>query len=173
MEFPATLQTIAEVSIAFAGFTGLIVAFRKNKGPLTGVQKYRLQILLSLAFGALFLSLLPEILANFELATETVWLASALSLALYSAIFVSWWLVASQRIKRVTPELFNRAAYVRMALGHFIVLIAIVVLTLMRAESQIVGMYVAALVWYLVHAAQQFTRMLFIQPKNESPEEKP
>jgi len=29
-------------------------------GPQTDIQKYRLQILLSLAFGAMFLSLLPE-----------------------------------------------------------------------------------------------------------------
>ncbi len=54
MQVPQSLQTIAEISIAFAGFSGLIVALRKNTGPLTEVEKYRLQILLTLAFGAMF-----------------------------------------------------------------------------------------------------------------------
>ena len=59
---PQSLQVIAEVSIAFAGFSGLIVALRKRGGPLTDIQKLRLGVLLGLAFGALFLALLPELL---------------------------------------------------------------------------------------------------------------
>jgi len=76
MSIPDSLQTIAEISIAFAGFTGLVVALRKNDGPLTTVQKYRLQILLSLAFGAMFLSLLPDLLNNFGVAPGRIWIAS-------------------------------------------------------------------------------------------------
>jgi hypothetical protein len=31
MTIPASLQTIAEISLAFAGFSGLVMALRKNK----------------------------------------------------------------------------------------------------------------------------------------------
>jgi hypothetical protein len=72
MLIPDSLQTIAEISIAFAGFTGLVVAMRKNEGPLTPVQKYRLQILLSLAFGAMFLSLLPDLLQDHAIKSVAV-----------------------------------------------------------------------------------------------------
>ena len=56
---PDSLQTIAEISIGLAGFSGLVVALRKGSGPLDDIQKYRLRILFSLSFGAMFLSL-PE-----------------------------------------------------------------------------------------------------------------
>jgi len=65
MEIPETLQTIALISVTFAGFSGVVVALRKDSGPLTSVHKYRLQTLLSLSFGALFLSLLPDLLLSF------------------------------------------------------------------------------------------------------------
>lgn len=60
MDISNPLPVIAEVSIALAGFSGLIVALRKNPGPLTPVQKYRLPVLLALSFGTLFLSFFPE-----------------------------------------------------------------------------------------------------------------
>ena len=167
MELPGMLQTIAEVSIAFAGFSGLIVAFRKNAGPLTDVQKYRLQVLLSLAFGAMFLSLLPELLTYFELPAATVWTASSLVLAVYSGIFLFWWLAASQKVKRTSPELFNWIAFSRMAIGHVAVLIAVLTMAIRPQASLVAGVYISALIWYLLHAAQQFRRMLFVQPRNQ------
>jgi hypothetical protein len=39
MIIPGSFQTVAEISIGFAGFSGLIVALRKDAGPLTDVQK--------------------------------------------------------------------------------------------------------------------------------------
>ncbi len=60
-----SLQTIAEISIGLAGFSGLVVALREGSGSLDDIQKYRLRILFSLSFGAMFLSLLPDTLMNF------------------------------------------------------------------------------------------------------------
>ena len=73
MEFHGSLQIIAEIGLGLAGFSGLIVALRKDVGPLTAVQKYRLQILLSLAFGAMFLSFLPKLLFSFGTDPQDVW----------------------------------------------------------------------------------------------------
>jgi len=52
LNIPESLQTIAEISIGLAGFSGFVVALRKDSGPLDDIQKYRLRILLSLSFGA-------------------------------------------------------------------------------------------------------------------------
>jgi len=165
MSIPDSLQTIAEISIAFAGFTGLVVALRKNDGPLTTVQKYRLQILLSLAFGAMFLSLLPDLLDNFGVAPGRIWIASNATLAAYSGIFLFWWLRSSRRMMRLHPLLFNWFAFTRMATGH--VLIILLQLTVIFAQIDGIGAasYISGMLWYLLHAAQQFSRMLFIQPE--------
>jgi len=66
MILPDAFQTVAEVAIGLAGFSGLLVAFRRSLGPLSSVQKYRMRILFALSFGALFLSLLPAIILHLE-----------------------------------------------------------------------------------------------------------
>ena len=171
MQIPQSLQTIAEISIAFAGFSGLIVAFRKDTGPLTEIEKYRLQILLALAFGAIFLSFLPELLQNLEMEAQKIWVYSSTALTLYSIAFFSWWIIASRRMMRVVPEIFDWFAFSRMAVGH----VAIVSLQVAVIFSWLVdygaAVYVIALIWYLMHAAQQFVRMLFVQPTITTPQD--
>lgn len=168
MQLPESLYTIAEISIALAGFSGLVVALRKNRGPLSSVEKYRLQILLILALGALFLSFLPELLAGFSVDPALLWPFASTLVAMYSVVFVIWWLIASRRIARVAPEIFSRLAFARMVVGH-----AIVVLLLLAVASTVVresagAIYVLAMIWYLVHAAQQFIRMLFVVQTSDS-----
>ena len=164
MQIPESLQTIAEISIAFAGFSGLIVALRKKIGPLTELEKYRLQILLTLAFGAMFLSFLPEVLQSLELGERYTWMYAGSALCVYSIVFLVWWIRASRRFARAFPEVFHWGAFSRMAVGH----VSVILLQLSTISSLIEDMgatvYVVGLIWYLVHAAQQFARMLFVQP---------
>ena len=168
MEIPQSLQVIAEISIAFAGFSGLIVAFRKNAGPLTNVQKYRLQVLLSLAFGAMFLSLVPELLYYIGIPPSSLLALASIVLSIYSIVFLIWWIIASRRIMTSVPEIFNWFAFSRMAAGHIIVVILQLAVIFSLLEESSRGAYIAALIWYLIHAAQQFTRMLFVHPKQIS-----
>lgn len=166
MIIPDLFQTIAEISIAFAGFTGLIFAFRKNAGPLNAVQKYRLLVLLSLAFGAMFLSLVPEVLTNLGVSRDAVWQWSCAAMSIYSISFLAWWLLASRRIVEQVPEIFHWSAFIRMAVGHVINLFLQISVVLQINLAEGGGILSIGLVWYLLHAAQQFVRMLFIQPKS-------
>ena len=135
MDIPDSLQTIAEISIAFAGFTGL------------------------------FLSLLPDLLGNYGIPAEFIWLSASAALSVYSVVFLSWWIKSSRRIMQSHPTLFNWPAFSRMAAGH--VLVVLLQLTVVFSLIRDIGAaaYISALIWYLLHAAQQFARMLFIQPK--------
>lgn len=164
---PQSLHVIAEISIAFAGFSGLIVAFRRNVGPLTEVQKFRLRILLSLAFGALFLALLPELLQFLGVTANNVWRFASTAALLYSVIFIAFWFLASRRIAKFAPEIFDEWAFRRMALGHGIVALLLVGVITSLVRDKAAGIYLATLIWYLVHAAQQFARMLFIRSRGD------
>jgi len=166
MEFPGSLQTIAEIGIGLAGFSGLIVALRKSSGPLTVVQKYRLQILLSLTFGAMFLSFLPELLFSFGIDPSNVWRFSSVCLLTYSVLFLTWMIRVSLHINSANPELINWFAFSRMTGGHIVVIVVQLSSVFSIFELADDAAYVVALIWYLVHSAQQFTRMLFVQPKN-------
>ncbi|MDX1515585.1 MAG: hypothetical protein R3288_02035 [Woeseiaceae bacterium] len=138
------------------------MAFRRNRGPLTNVEKYRLQVLLTLAFGAMFLAFLPELLQLFGFGSD--WRRACAGIGIYSIAFVTWWIAASRAIVRVVPEIFDWMAFGRMAAGHVAVvaLQACVVFGVIIDSSA--GVYLLGLIWYLVHAAQQFARMLFVQP---------
>jgi hypothetical protein len=169
MEIPQSLQTIAEISIAFAGFSGLVVALRKTPGPLTNVQKYRLRVLLALAFGAMFLSMLPELLQNGGTPPQKLWIYSNAAAMIFSAVFLGWWLVASRRMMRLVPEIFDWLAVSRMAAGHLAIIILLLATVVSVIYEHASAAYIAALIWYLMHAAQQFSRMLFIQPRDDEP----
>ena len=164
MDIPDSLQTIAEIGIAFAGFSGLIVALRKNTGPLTAVDKYRLQILLALAFGAMFLSLLPETLQHFGTPVQIIWPLASTALSVYSIVFMFWWIAMSRRMMRSVPEIFNWFAFSRMIAGHVLVVLLQLAVIFSLLQEIGIGAYITALIWYLLHAAQQFARMLFVQP---------
>ena len=167
MEIPGFFQVIAEIGIAIAGFSGLIVSLRRETGPLRGVQKFRLQLLLLLSFGAMFLSLLPEVLVTLGVGAERLWFFSNWVVLGYSVFFISWWITASIRVNRIEPELFNWFAFARMSAGHLVV-----IFLLLFALGSLFGIsgiaaFSIALVWYLIHAAQQFIRMLFIRSRSD------
>lgn len=168
MDVSNTLPVIAEISIAFAGFSGLIVALRKNPGPLTPVQKYRLRVLLSLSFGTLFLSFFPELLRAFGKDEPFVWRFSSMAVMLYSLVFVAWWVVGSLRIARTAPEIFQWFVWSRMLVGHALI-VGVQLFVLLTGRQELVpAAFLAGLIWYLLHAAQQFCRMLFIHVASEA-----
>lgn len=165
MEPPPILTVIAEISIAFAGFSGLIIALRGGSGPLTEVEKFRLRVMLLLAFGALFLALLPELL--FYAGIEPLWRLASLVFAAYSVVAVGWWIIVSMRMKNPHPEIFHWSAFSRMIGGHviaFALQLGVVAGLIVDAAP---ATYLAGLIWYMVHAAQQFTRMLFVRLRDE------
>ena len=163
---PDSLQTIAEISIGLAGFSGLVVALRKDPGPLDDIQKYRLRILFSLSFGAMFLSLLPDTLVSFSVPDERIWFNSSATMFGYSLLFILWWLLSSRGVAKVAPEIFDWRAFFTMATGHTIVLLLQLAVMIGFLEGRAPGVFSLGLIWYLVHAAQQFVRMLFIQPRS-------
>lgn len=164
MEFPESLQVIAEVGIGLAGFSGLIVALRRSAGPLEEIHKFRLQVLLSLAFGAIFLSFLPELLFSFGVPANILWKISSTCLSFYSVLFLVWLISASRRLMVSHAEIFSRAVLSAIVAGHTIVVIVQLAFIFSILDVSDSAAYLLALFWYLLHSAHQFIRMLFVQP---------
>jgi hypothetical protein len=95
----ALLTTIAEISVAFAGFSGLIAIFSSTSGhgpQLAAFPQFWFMIEVSLA--TLFFSLLPLLLGEVGVPPRSVWAISSLALAPCLALY---WL----RVLRPHPEL--------------------------------------------------------------------
>jgi len=156
--------SIAELALAVAGFSGVITAFMKRPGKLSSVEAYRIGVLLGITFGAVFLALLPVVLEQFGLAAPRLWATASTVMAVCSTVALSVFLYSSRLIHRLAPEIFNRYMMGAMAAGH-VVNIALQILNAMWAsEDHSAGIYTVGLCWYLIHAAVQFSRMLFVQP---------
>jgi len=168
MEFPGYLQTIGEIGIGLVGFSGLILALRKSVGPLTEIHKYRLQILFSLSFGAIFLSFLPELLFTFGVSASTLWKLSSACLSLYSLLFLFWWISRTIGIKKSNPEIFTWAVFRTIASAHIIILVVQFAYIFSIVDIAGAAAFSLALIWYLLHSAHQFIRMLFVPPRGGS-----
>ena len=78
------LETIAEISVAFAGFAGIVGVFgRSALAPEVRVWRVRTMILTSLL--TLFGAMLPVLLGQFDASVSSVWRSSALALAFLTA----------------------------------------------------------------------------------------
>lgn len=74
MEEAETLRTIAEVAIAIAGFTGVVVVFgSRARGDWTRVEANRLWLLLAQALIPALLSFLPLLLYSGGLESRAIW----------------------------------------------------------------------------------------------------
>lgn len=163
---PGSLEIFAEVGIGLAGFSGLVMALRKDTGPLDDIQKFRIGLLFLLAFGATFLSFLPAILVNITVAGDRIWDVAATSMLLYSVILMWWWFRGSHRVSKRVPEIFNWYIFTAMSVGHATVIVLQLCVVFDILSGRASGIYMFGLAWYLVHAAQQFARMLFIHPRS-------
>lgn len=165
-----SLTTVAEIGIALAGFSGLVVVLRKNSGPLNEIEKFRMSVLLAAAFGAMFFALLPDVLQHLGFTDDTLWRMSSAFLVVFSIAFVIGWVLSSRRFFSVAREIFSVPAFSLMTLGHLINLILQLSATLGMWGDRSAGVYLLGLIWLLAHASQQFVRMLFIQPRTISNE---
>ncbi len=71
MQASDELLTIAELAIALAGFSGVVVAFA-HQGKLTAIDRTRFTLLLSLAMGAAVVSFAPSLLHLLGLTGEAI-----------------------------------------------------------------------------------------------------
>ena len=70
----------------------------------------------------------------------------------------------SRTFAHAFPEVFHWSAFFRMTAGHAAVILLQLTSIFSLTADKGAAVFVIALVWYLIHAAQQFSRMLFVQP---------
>jgi hypothetical protein len=162
-----SLSTIAAAGLGIAGFSGVMTAFMKRPGRLTSVETYRVAVLLGVSFGAMFLAMVPMLLERLGVGEPAaLWGRASGAMLVYSAVAMTIFLLATQQVRKQAPEIFNRWLFAGIAIGH-VANAGIQLLNAWRAgASTASGIYIAGLMWYLVHAAVQFSRMLFIQPQD-------
>jgi hypothetical protein len=96
MEAEGILTALAEIAIAIAGFSGIVVALDRSGQPWSELDRARLSMLLQVSLSCVFWSLLPIALHLANLPPTSVWLwSSGLWLAYMCAVL-------AHRLRRIS-----------------------------------------------------------------------
>ena len=78
MEATDQLSLIAELGTGFAGFIAIFLIFARSEGRFSPADSLRIRVIISASFVAIFMALLPLLLALSELGISDVWRVSSL-----------------------------------------------------------------------------------------------
>ena len=155
------LHTLAEVSIAFAGFSGVVGVFGAGSALSEGERTFRVRLMIVASLAAFFGSLLPLVLGEFESVAHLVWF-------LCCPIFAGYAALITLNVYRQTAALASGSNYSRPWFAPVIHSISsLLVLALIGATVGLLpghSVYIVAIVWQLTIASIQFL-LLVLQTK--------
>lgn len=159
IEHSEVLLTLTEVSVAFAGFSGVVAVFGRPKiGDWSIGDRYRFLALVETSLAAAFLSLLPIGLTVVQLSPEFVWRAGSILSVVYVA---TSYITHTLRYRSVPTDARSGAAWADVYVTG-IVDVGIVGLNLYNvtvpAEP---GLFLLALILLVGESGFFFARLLF------------
>jgi hypothetical protein len=163
------LQTIAEVSVAFAGFTGVVVAFGRRPQPgVSTVNAHAFKAMLASSLQALLFSVLPFLFAASGLSEPRLWrVASAfmlLGLLAGAAVDVYF----ARRTDPVEWTRFDRAFQVLIPLFGLAAVIGQLI-NLFGGVEHPFAPYLGGLLFFLFFSSVMFVRLLTAEePENRT-----
>jgi hypothetical protein len=160
MESSAVIITIAQLALALAGFSGIIVSL--NPIPIRewdSLSRLNFRVLLQVAGVATFFAILPFPIHNL-VDTDLAWKISLLLYGAYHIFDVSSFILKFP--KEVLP-INRRMSYLGLIIAIFQILIGVV-----GNPNWIESMYVIALIWHLSVSFFGFVMLVYgIKPVND------
>ncbi len=160
------LTVIAEISIALAGFAGVVVAFRHRElESLLPHEQFRLRYMLLGASAALFFALLPFVPHYLGLEASATWTLSSAALALG---LLSLSLATYLEIKPYRREVSRTWLYIYQA-GAGLASVSLLLNCFGTFGEVLPGVYLGALGFLLFNVTSQFVRLVALNRRNPSP----
>ena len=162
MEHSDILLTLAEVGIAFAGFTGLAAVFGSARaGVDPSVHYARFRSMIESALLLVIFSMAPLMVATSQLHSDAVWRLSGL---LFASAWLFQTLVVLARLRRLALGVaaFNRLLSAVLVGGALVAQGALFASAAGIFPASTGSIYVVGLAWLLVHSAIVFLRVLLV-----------
>jgi len=154
------LQTIAEVSVAFAGFTGVVVAFGRRPGQGgSSPDSHAFRAMLASSLQALLFAILPFLLAACGLAAPGLWRVASAVLLVGLAFGAFMDVRYARGTDRGQWTRFDRALGSLVPLGGGLAMVA-QILNVTGAIARPFAPYLAGLLFFLVFSSAMFVRLL-------------
>jgi hypothetical protein len=152
------LLTLAEVSVAFAGFAGVVAVFgRRDPGTWSFADRFRFFALVYSSLSSLLLCVLPFGLFAFGIAESSVWRSLSTLAALCSIVV---FVLALRRLRAASSS--DRAGFTWIVMPVSISIgAAVLALNVYNATvSATFGPFLLAVIFLLVASSFLFARML-------------
>jgi hypothetical protein len=162
------LHTLAEVSIAFAGFSGIVGVFGGGSNLSEGERTFRVRMMIVGSLSAFFGSLLPIALGQFEAMGPFVWVICC-------PLFATFVVLMSLDVYRRTAALASHGNYSRPWFRPVIYAgSSLAALSLIGATFGLLpghSIYILAIIWQLALASLQFLLLVLqTKPRSERPD---
>ena len=161
MENADALLTIAEISIAFAGFTSIAVLFRGRSSRWLPQDAFRFQAMLATSFCALLFSALPIVVHSYGPTESASWGISSVALVVVIAVGG----ILSARTVRGLAEQPDFSLLITLLtwVGGFFAGLLLALNTLSVGLGGKPGPYLTALLWLLALSSVQFIRLVRVR----------
>jgi hypothetical protein len=150
------LLTCAEVAVALAGFSALIIALtNRGDSSIDPVSRAVVSTLVERSLVAVFLSLFPILLSGLSIAPAHLWSICSAVLAMYIAS-LAWRAGAQRRKSPETREYLPAPAFSALMIVGLFVLFLQILHALGLGIPQSVWWYLVGLTWILMSASYMF-----------------
>jgi hypothetical protein len=152
------LETVAEISIALAGFAGIVATFQFRKGDTPSAGKIvALTIIVNMGLSAGMFSFLPLLLFSFTSDEAIVWFVASYLLAIYMC-YMMFFVQKNMRGK-------VRRNRVRFLFSTYQIISGLLILVLLLSGANLgiergLGPYLLTLMYGLYIVGTNFTRLL-------------
>ena len=155
------LLTTAEIAIALAGFSGVVVAFGRG---VAGLPSFRLKLLLSLSGETVLFSLIPFVF-GLKLTDAHTWFVVAITYGITHLVHIAYSIFGyqSERAGTSTPNLDKALMTIGALLG-----MSLIGTALIGSPSDTQTIYASLLVFVLCVAGTQFLRLLLLVQEGRS-----
>ena len=155
------LLTLAEIAVAFAGFSSIVVVFgRRDADGLQGFDRIRFRIMLQYSLLAAFFAVLPLPLHHLGVSAKVIWSLCSTGLGIYLGLGG----VGQFLIGRAFKGARKRAVWVVFQLAYWSSFILQVLNVADVGLHREAGPYVVGLSWVLFMAGWQFYQL--VSPAN-------
>ncbi len=152
------LQTLAEISIAFAGFASIVVAFRRrDAGSWTQPDALRYQMMLSSSLASLFFSILPIAIHYCGFSDQVVWRASSALLALCQVLVMI--LTGSPSFRLAREGSLNLSIFIAFST----VSVAVFLAQLVNLRLASPGLFIVGILYLLGTSGLEFYRLVQVK----------
>ena len=157
METGEILTTIAEISVALAGFGGIAAGLGyRSRGDWNDQDRFRLLVMVAVSLGIIFACLVPHTLQKFG--RVDYWLLSSIPVMIIPFCNLT---IQYRLFRRGLPEGFSLATTVSILASNVVGLVFLLSLVLGFAQEETQeGFYVVAILSLLVTPATLFLRLI-------------